>query len=474
MSINRAMQAGVTALAANTSALSTISNNIANANTTGYKRVTTNFTDLISGSSTGSNYSGNGVTAASQQSLTSTGELASSTVGYSLGIDGQGFFVTSDSADPVTSGSTMLFTRDGSFNTDTKGYLKNAAGLYLEGWPADSAGNISQSSTDITKLAPINVTDIANKPSATSKVTFTSNLDANTPLSAAVTASPATYDPTTATGAMSSYNAVTGVGTKPDSTISMTVSDSLGQAHTVTMSLLKKGVDTTTGDTQWYYEVSSPDITDGNTTNLGQIATGVLSFDSAGKLDTANSTTNGGAFSTDFTIGASSTTTGVRWNSGFGAAGQTVALGLSGNSPASTITQQAGDSTTTAMTADGTEFGTLVKVEVGEDGIVNAIYNNGDTRKLAQVALATFINANGLSPKSGNAFEVSTSSGTYSLKAPGDGGAGKLSPDTLESSTVDLAQEFTGLITTQRAYSAASKIITTADQMLQELLQLKQ
>jgi len=150
------------------------------------------------------------------------------------------------------------------------------------------------------------------------------------------------------------------------------------------------------------------------------------------------------------------------------------AMGSRSGSPASTITQNSGDSTTTAITADGTEFGTLVKVEIGQDGVVNAIYNNGDTRKLAQVALATFINANGLAPKSGNAFEVSTSSGTFSLKAPGDGGAGKLSPDSLEASNVDLAQEFTGLITTQRAYSAASKIITTADQMLQELLQLKQ
>lgn len=466
MSINRAMQSGVTALAANTSALSTISNNIANANTTGYKRVSTNFTDLISGSSNRSYYSGNGVTAATQQSLTSTGELASSTVGYSLGIDGQGFFVTSDSADPVTSGSTMLFTRDGSFNTDTKGYLKNAAGLYLEGWPADSAGNITPSSTDITKLAPINVTDLANAPSATTKVTFTSNVDADTPVSTAA----ASYN--AATKPMSTYNAVTGAGTKPDATVSMTVSDSLGQAHTVTMSLLKKGVNATTGENEWYYEVSSPDIDDG--AGLGQLASGIMAFDSSGALDQSNSTTNGGTFTTNYTIGASTTGSAPQWNASFGAAGQTLSLGLSGASPLSAITQNAGDSTTTAMTANGTEFGTLVKVEVGEDGMVNAIYNNGDTRKLAQVALATFINANGLTPVSGNAFEVSTASGTFSLKAPGDGGSGKLAPDTLESSTVDLAQEFTGLITTQRAYSAASKIITTADQMLQELLQLKQ
>ena len=475
MSINRAMQSGVTALAANSAALATISNNIANANTTGFKRVLTNYTDLVSGTSTSTMYGGNGVTTAIQQTLTDKGELNSSTAGYSLGIDGQGFFVTSDSSDPVNAGSPLLFTRDGSFTTDTKGYLTNAAGLYLEGWIADSSGNIDTSSTDVTKLGPINVANIANAAQATTEATFTANVDSNTPVSSAITAG--TYNATTAAGAMSTYDASTNTGTKPDSTISMNISDSLGQEHTVTMSLLKKGVDTTTGsptfgETIWDYEVSSPDITD--TGGLHQIATGTLAFKTDGSLDTTNSTTNGGAFTTDYTIGASNSGTPPAWNASVGAAGQSFSLGLSGASPTSTITQLAGDSTTTAMSTNGTEFGALTKVEVGKDGLVTAIYNNGDTRKLAQVALATFINANGLTPVSGNAFQVSTASGGFSLKAPGAGGAGSLEPDTLEASTVDLAQEFTGLITTQRAYSAASKIITTADQMLQELLSIKQ
>ena len=475
MSINRAMQSGVTALAANSAALATISNNIANSNTTGFKRVLTNYTDLVSGTSTKTMYGGNGVTTTTQQTLTDRGELNSSTAGYSLGIDGQGFFVTSDNSDPVDAGSTLLFTRDGSFATDTDGYLTNAAGLYLEGWTADSSGNINTSPTDMTKLGPINVANIANAPEATTAATFTANVDAATPVSTAITAG--TYNATTAAGAMSTYNAAANTGTKPDSTISMNVSDSLGQEHTITMSLLKKGVDTTTGsptfgETVWDYEVSSPDVTD--TAGLHQIATGTLAFKTDGSLDTTNSTTGGGAFTTSFAIGASNSGASPAWNNGFGAAGQTLSLGLSGASPLSAITQLAGDSTTSALTTNGTEFGGLTKVEVGKDGVVTAIYNNGDTRKLAQVALATFINANGLTPVSGNAFQVSTASGNFSLKAPGAGGAGELEPDTLEASTVDLAQEFTGLITTQRAYSAASKIITTADQMLQELLQIKQ
>ncbi|ESQ91487.1 hypothetical protein ABAC460_05750 [Asticcacaulis sp. AC460] len=476
MTINRAMQSGVTALAANAAALSTISNNIANANTTGYKRVTTNFTNLVSGSSWQSTYASNGVTAAVQQDLTSRGELNNSTAGYSLGIDGQGFFVTSDTSAAINQGSSMLFTRDGSFSTDTDGYLRNAAGLYLEGWPADSSGNINPSSTDMTRLGPINVANIARQAESTTRVSFAANLDPSTDVSTAAAAG-GSYDPESATEAMSVYDATAGVGTKPDSTVSMTVSDSLGQQHTVTMSLLKMDPDPVTNTARWSYEVWSPDII-GSATGPNQIATGILAFDSNGQLDIANSTTNDAtgapvAFTTDYAIGASNGTTTPRWGDSFVADDQTFSLSLSGTGATSQITQRAGDSTTTRMTANGTEFGLLTKVEIGKDGIVTAIYNNGNTRPLAQVALATFINANGLTPVSGNAFTVSSQSGGFTLREPGEGGSGNLSPETLEASTVDLAQEFTGLISTQRAYSAASKIITTSDEMLQELLALK-
>ena len=138
------------------------------------------------------------------------------------------------------------------------------------------------------------------------------------------------------------------------------------------------------------------------------------------------------------------------------------------------LTQYDDDSVTQSVTSNGTAFGNLSKIQVGEDGMVTAIFDNGVTRNIAQVAVASFINPDGLSPVSGNAYTVSRDSGTYSLKTPGLGGTGLLSPASLESSTVDLSQEFTSLITTQRAYSASSRIITTADQMLQELLSIKQ
>jgi len=126
-----------------------------------------------------------------------------------------------------------------------------------------------------------------------------------------------------------------------------------------------------------------------------------------------------------------------------------------------------------AVLTNGTAFGNLSEVKIDDNGFVTAIFDNGVTRKIAQIALATFPSPDSLTESSGNAFRVSQGSGTYNLKAAGSGGAGTIGSSQLEASTVDLSAEFTGLITTQRAYSASSKIITTADEMLAELISIK-
>ena len=126
-----------------------------------------------------------------------------------------------------------------------------------------------------------------------------------------------------------------------------------------------------------------------------------------------------------------------------------------------------------AVVTNGTAFGNLSNIEIDENGFVTAIFDNGVTRKIAQVALATFTSADSLTQVNANAFKVSQGSGTFNLKTPGTGGAGMIGASQLEASTVDLSAEFTGLITTQRAYSASSKIITTADEMLAELISIK-
>jgi flagellar hook protein FlgE len=125
-----------------------------------------------------------------------------------------------------------------------------------------------------------------------------------------------------------------------------------------------------------------------------------------------------------------------------------------------------------SVNSDGAGVGNIVGVQVDETGIVSAIFDNSQIREIAKIALATFPNADGLKGVSGNAYRSSLDAGQMIIKEPGIG-AGQISPSSLEASTVDLSAEFTGLITTQKAYSASSKIISTADQMLEELINIK-
>jgi flagellar hook protein FlgE len=137
------------------------------------------------------------------------------------------------------------------------------------------------------------------------------------------------------------------------------------------------------------------------------------------------------------------------------------------------VTQYSATSTVNAISSDGAGVGSIVAIEVNDDGIVSAIYDNSQIRTVAKVGIATFPNSDGLAQVSGNAYRPTIEAGEFVVKEAGVGGAGKISPSSLEASTVDLSAEFTGLIQTQKAYSASSKIITTADQMLEELINIK-
>ncbi|MBR4127292.1 MAG: flagellar hook-basal body complex protein [Alphaproteobacteria bacterium] len=137
------------------------------------------------------------------------------------------------------------------------------------------------------------------------------------------------------------------------------------------------------------------------------------------------------------------------------------------------LTQLAGKFTTNYVSQDGAKYGNYTGVAVSKDGIVTAIFDNGETRAIAQIPLATFVDVNSLEALTGNSYIETTASGNATLRTAGEGGAGVISSNSLEQSTVDIAEEFTDMITTQRAYSAASKIITTADSMLDELINIK-
>jgi flagellar hook protein FlgE len=254
-------------------------------------------------------------------------------------------------------------------------------------------------------------------------------------------------------------------GTKPDFTMEMNVVDSLGATHKFTLAMLK---DDAANPNTWHAEIYAVPATDvSGAARPGQLAAGVLKFNQDGSIDMTNSTLFGSAgAAASLTLGSSSAASGVKWATAQGIAGQTLDLDFTN------ITQYAQASTVNSVNSDGAGVGNVVGVSVDAEGVVSAIFDNSQIRSIAKVALATFPNSDGLKAVSGNAYMAQSASGNYTLKEPGLG-AGDIASSSLEASTVDLSAEFTGLITTQKAYSASSKIITTADQMLEELINIK-
>ncbi len=457
MSINSAMLSGVSGLIANSAALGAISDNIANVNTVGYKENSTQFEDLVTSKATVGNYNSGGVQANVTQLVTQQGQFTQTQSPTDMAISGNGFFVVSNTAAGLSATSGPEFTRAGSFTADSSGNLVNSAGLYLQGWPADSSGNITTSPSDLTKLSNVNIDSIGNSPDPSTTASISANLNSATD---ATTNGSATYNASTKSMAM--YDTDPTTGSKPDYSTQITTYDAQGGAHTFQLDFLK----TTTANT-WNVEVNAVPAAQVKGVTDGQVATGKVVFNSDGTFDAAAST-----LPSTLTLGASTATTGAAWATTSGLPAQTVALNLGGTT--GSLTQYAEASTTNSTSVDGGPAGTLSSVSVATNGKVTANFSNGAQRVIAQVAVATFPDADGLAAASGNAYTATDTSGTFNLQTAGTGGAGKVESSQLEASTVDLSTEFTGLIITQRAYSAASKIITTADQMLQELISVKQ
>ncbi|HJV41485.1 flagellar hook-basal body complex protein, partial [Caulobacter sp.] len=534
MSINSAMLAGVSGLVANSSALAAISDNIANVNTVGYKRSSANFSTLVTSGSKNQTYSAGGVKAQTHQFISQQGLTQSTTSNLDLSISGAGFFVATEKPENLTATDTRSFTRAGSFQLDSLGYLRNDAGLYLQGWLADPVtGTITPDPSDLMQLSSINVGTVGGTAEKTTRVGINANLRSEQPVAAAVsykvgtagnpsktgvldsatpavshnydvvysstgianpvgapaenryqvdvkengvvvatgivgydpgtgailsstlkpkaaavasgslttmdidTGAPATtvnltalgidtdadakvgklYDPTT--WSMSDYAADNTKGVKPDFEVQIPLSDSKGGQRTVTLSLLKGP-----GPNQWYAELRAKPGDLANNAN-GQISTGIVTFTTDGKLQSTGNLF-GGTNPTSISIRASGTAplvpplvTPPTWADALGIDTQDVQIDLA--SAAGGLTQYNSQSVVQSVNTNGTAFGNLTNIEVDEDGYVSAIFDNGVTRRIAQVAVATFSNPNGLKGVNGNAYRVTNESGTYSLKPPGQG-----------------------------------------------------
>ncbi|HLK23639.1 MAG TPA: flagellar hook-basal body complex protein [Caulobacteraceae bacterium] len=480
MSLNSAMTAGTSGLQSESSALAAISNDIANVNTVGYKSDQVDFEALVGGQ-TGGDFSAGGVTTTTQQLVSQQGAMTQTSSPTDLAITGQGMFIVNTQPAAVSSANSQAeFTRAGSFTPDSGGFLKNTAGLYLLGWPADAQGQINTSSTAITSLEPINVTQIAGQVAPTTFANVDANVDASQAVSAQAQAAAAVPPGAGAynavTNSMTAYDPTAGTGVQPDFTIQVPVSDSLGGSRTLQLDLLKSAT-----ANQWYAEIQAvppSDVVSGAGLAAGQIASGILAFNPDGSINMAATTLFGTPPNPNLAIGASSAAAPgagqVNWASSLGIAAQTIAFGVGGTTGGGDITQFASSSAVQSIDTNGTPFGSVSAITISPDGIVTATFGNGTSRQIAQVAMATFSNPDGMAAVSGQAYLATQASGSPSVKAAGTGGAGTLTSSALESSTVDLSTEFTNLIIAQQAYDASSKVISTADQMTQALLQVIQ
>ncbi len=444
MSLYAALYSGVSGLGAYSSALGMISDNITNVNTVGYKESRARFSTLVTETRSTTRYSPGGVQVLPQNLISKQGLLQSSSSPTDLSIDGAGFFVVRQDS---INAEGIAFTRAGSFTPDEAGFLRNTAGQYLLGFPLDMDGNAPPNRSK-ENLVPITISGLTGTAQATSRIDpLRGNLQSSQPVSA----QEATY----AAGAPAT-NMMSGNVT-PDFIRDIQVFDSLGTPHNLTYAFLKSDV-----SNQWHVEVYANDGTGVPALPGGQVAVGTLAFNTDGSLDLAN------------TSSSLQGNLNVAWTGGNSqAANSTISLNWGSQGDVDGFTQFDTPSTLISASVNGARFGNVNGVSISKDGTVTALFDNGLQRPVYQLPVAVFQNPDGLSRRQGNSYSLSDDSGEFTLQIAGDGGSGSVAPSTLEASTVDLAREFTEMITTQRGFSASTKVITTADEMLDELNRIK-
>jgi len=432
LSLYSALYAGVSGLNAQASAMATVADNITNINTVGYKGTEAQFSTLVADGRSSTNYSAGGVQARSVSLISKQGLLQASSSSTDLAIDGSGFFVTRTG---TGSNADVVFTRAGSFSPDENGYLKNTSGLYVQGWRLDANGNYTNTG-GVNGLEPVRVSDLTGTATPTTKINLRANLQSSTDA----------YTGTYAAGDMASGTVT------PNFTRSFDVYDSQGQSHRVTMAYLK------TGPNAWASETYAEPAADVTATG-GLLSSGTLKFNPDGSLDKTGSSA------------ALFNPLNISWTNGAGSS--PISLGLGSDGGIDGITQFGTESALITSSVDGGVLGNIASIDISKTGVVSAIFDDGTSRAVFQLPIATFQNPDGLTRLSGNGYNVSSASGAYTLNAGGSLGAGDVDAYNLESSTVDLAGEFTNMIRFQRAYSASSKIITTVDDMLREVSDMK-
>ncbi len=444
MSLFGSLFSGVSGLNAQSRAMGMISDNVANVNTTAYKGAEAQFASMVTRSRGSSTYSPGGVRVSSFATVASQGLIQSSASSTDAAISGAGFFVVRSL--PGGAGE-QLYSRAGSFNPDAQGDLRTPSGYYLQGWALDA----NEAIANLNSLETVNVHSINGLAAATTRVGIGANLDADQPV----------YAGTYTAGDLTAYQTSGGTsGVQPSFTRAIQVYDSLGRAHDLTLAFLHTG-----GADSWAVEVGGAvgDL-DATAHPNGLLASGTLTFAGDGTLQSA--------VLTPLVSGVPGSPVEARWAATSGADPSQLSFDFGTVGGVDGLSQFASPTSVAFVTQNGAEVGELNAVRIDKQGYVIASFTNGQDRRLYQLPIATFANASGLDARSGNVYAQTDVSGEYNLRIAGHGGAGVVAPAALEGANVDLAEEFTKMIVTQRAYSANAKIINTTDQMLEELIRM--
>ncbi|RMG17019.1 MAG: flagellar hook protein FlgE [Deltaproteobacteria bacterium] len=430
MSLLTSLWSGRSGLQASSTDLSVIGDNISNANTIGFKGSRAAFEDALAQNLMGVNAAamsqrGLGTKLQAIQRIMVQGALVNTGLATDLAIQGPGFFVVKGN---YGGQEGQFYTRAGQFTVDENGMLVNLDGLRVQGYLADAVGNITR------QVGDLQVGNAISAPRATTTISIDANLDADATI-------PPAWDPTDPTG------------TSNFST-SVTVYDSLGNAHQVEVYFRKNGA----GDWEWHAMTDGANVQGGTAGTLSEIASGTLTFGTNGELTAQTQTSNFNP------VGA---TQPQPLTFDFGTDTGSGGTGLDG------ITQFAGASAASFINQDGYPAGDLSFVTVESDGTVVGTFSNGEVRALGQVVLADFQAPDQLTRLGGNLFGETKQSGEPTIDSAGTGGRGALVSGALEQSNVDLAEEFIRMITAQRGFQANSKVISTSDQLLAELMTLK-
>jgi len=442
-------------LATNSQGLNVVGNNLANLNTVGFKASTISFTDVMGQmfSTAGTAESGNVMTiglgsqVSSVRHVMTQGSLQTTSNPLDVAIQGKGLLA-------IRNNNGQFYTRAGNLHIDVNGFLVTDSGAFVQGYSRNAVtGQIDNN----LGVGSIRLPSGSDNPIMTSALEMAMNLDGNAPDGAQFSAAIQIYD-------------------------------SLGNPHTATVTMEKEISGGSTPTTMWRFDITIPNneiagvaATDTSQFSLitgavasGSPSAGALLFDSSGNLTSAwtgadpstppplaNVTFPSGSVALPAMGNGAVLSPSMTWT-------------LVGSSNSANVTGYAGTSEITASVQNGAAAGTLTNLSIGPDGVIFAIFNNGQTSPVGQIVLAQFNNIDGLIEQGGGLYAESIASGAAFFGVPGEGGRGPLLSGTLEQSNVDLAAELTRIITYQRAYQANARMVTVTDQIMQETMNIRQ